>query len=142
VTEARVEAHLAGFATSFVRPKFRARWRHILLERPAKAAAQLRKFEGHLDPRRCRLVDNAADVLHTIPESTRGLYFDGQDSPRFVSLDDALFRSGATTADAIFSISPGEHAVFFFHEGWAWVCEKSPQPRSRAEPNTGHDTPR
>jgi hypothetical protein len=26
--------------------------------------------------------------------------------------------------DAVFSITPGVHAVFIFHEGWAWECRE------------------
>jgi len=29
-------------------------------------------------------------------------------------------------ADALFSITPGKLALFFFHEGYAWKCEKRP----------------
>jgi hypothetical protein len=98
---------------------------HILLEKPEKAAAEMRRFESHHDPARCRLVEGVEVVREEIPGLTRGLYFDGSGSPRFMSLDEGIDAATRDFGDALFSVSPGEKALFVFHEGWAWVCGES-----------------
>jgi hypothetical protein len=119
-----IEVHLEGFVKSFVSREFRNRWLHILLEKPKKAAKELRKFERHLDQRSCRLIENASDVMEQILGTTEGFYLDGLEPPKFTSLREAIDESNEKAVDAIFSISPGKQAVFLFHEGWAWICEK------------------
>ncbi len=125
----RVEAtkHIADFVQAFVDRTFRHRWMHGLLEKPSKAKETLVKFGRHLDQRRCRLLEGPElhlEALEVMCGPRKGLYFDGLDEPCFVTAEEASTRANNACSDAIFSIVLGRKAIFFFHEGWAWLCER------------------
>jgi hypothetical protein len=48
-----------------------------------------------------------------------GVYFDGSGLAVRMSAAEA----GMSRRDAIFSVEPGQLAIFFFPEDWAWHCE-------------------
>ncbi len=119
--------HLLKFAQRFVATEFRKRWIHILLESPRKAKDQLVKFERHLDERYCTMLNG--DEVHSenliqLCGPGPGLYFDGVGDPSFMRTEDATDRACDTVRDAVFSLRPGRRAVFFFHEGYAWYCDR------------------
>ncbi len=116
--------HLERFIRSFIVKSRQGRWRHLLLTRPAKAASKLFKIEQDLNPKVCSRVNHAWDAACGYSDDTVGVYFDGLSSPRYKSLQDAIDECTEKVVDAIFSVSPGEIAYVFYHEGWAWICRK------------------
>ena len=70
------------------------------------------------------VTDLRPEVMEEIPATTGGLYFDGSGSPKLTILREAIDEANERAIDAVFSISPGKQAVFLFHEGWAWICQK------------------
>lgn len=120
-------AHLKGFADAFIDPSFSDRWLHVLLEQPSKAASQLKKFERHLNLKHCVLVENVEQLKRLFPElysGVSGLYFDGVGPARTLTIEKAIEQSTDDVCDAIYSIRPCCLALFFFHEGWLWVCKR------------------
>jgi hypothetical protein len=99
----------------------RERWADMLARRPRRINQDSHKLHSDLDQRTCCRVDE-------LPAAVRGsgLFYGFFDTPRVVSA-----ASGAVAAaggDAIFSLVPGELAVYFFHEGEIWLCQASRHP--------------
>jgi hypothetical protein len=117
--------HLRGFAEAFIDPKYSNRWVHILLERPKKSSMELAKFERQLNSKCCAILKSKDldSLVETVTDKS-GCFFDGVSDPQLISLREARARALLEVQDAIFSISPGREAVFFFHEGWGWYCKK------------------
>jgi hypothetical protein len=115
--------HLRSFAESFIQENFVARWIHCTIERPSKARACLYKFQKQHRPERCKEVSGTGmwpETLTQLYGTNRGLFFTGIGPGVLTTIGHAATVGG----DALFSLVPGEFAVFFFHEGWAWVCTK------------------
>jgi len=115
--------HAEEFAAAFVAPAKRERWRELLTRLPRRIGANSHKLHSDLDRRVCRLVAE-------LPAAVRGdgLFYAFADRPRVVPAADALLVAGG--GDAIFSLVPGELAVYFFHEGEVWLCRTA----RKAEP--------
>jgi hypothetical protein len=113
-----IEQHLAAFATAFVTPSRKERWLEMLSRRTKKNARNSSKLNEALDPRYCHKVDGIPNV--TWPGL--GVFYDFYDEPIIITMKDAL-ATGANQ-DAIYSIEPGQLALFFFQEGWCWLCRR------------------
>lgn len=61
--------------------------------------------------------------MDELPATVRGsgLFYGFFDSPRVVPAASVAVAAGG--GDAIFSLVPGELAVYFFHEGEVWLCQ-------------------
>jgi hypothetical protein len=107
--------HAAGFVAAFVTPAKRERWADLLTRRPRRILRESHKLHADLDRRYCHTVDR-------LPPSVRGsgLFYEFFDVPRVVPVEAVEASAGA--GDAIYSIVPGELAVYFFHEGEVWLC--------------------
>jgi hypothetical protein len=116
--------HLSAFARSFIVPKYRERWHHILVERPKKAWFELIKFPSHRDERYCIPVKSASEFLRGRTKEQTGIYFDGYDEPFRLTIMEADLVGSRLGQDAIFSIDAGQLAVFFFHESELWGCQR------------------
>ncbi len=112
--------HAARFAAVFVAPAKRERWSRLLARRPRRIFGDSHKLHTDLDRRTCRLV---ADLPAGICGD--GLFYGFSDAPRVVPA--ALAAVAAGGGDAIFSLVPGELAVYFFHEGEVWLCQSPKQ---------------
>jgi hypothetical protein len=53
-----------------------------------------------------------------------GVYFDGTEPPCRITAPEASTLATERNVDAMFSMVPGKLALFFFHEGWSWKCER------------------
>jgi hypothetical protein len=113
--------HAAGFAAAFVVPAKRERWLELLTRRPRRVSRDSHKLHADLDRRTCRLAGAAP------PAGLRGegVFYGFGDAPRVVPTDLAAAAAGG--GDAIFSLAPGELALYFFHEGEVWVCRAGPK---------------
>ena len=124
--------HLSRFAERFILPEFRHRWIHILCERPDKALKELHKFERHLDPGVCRLLEVKGDGELTDRYGGRlGIYFDGKEPAQQLSFSDALERMRPYQDDGLISFEPGVSALFFHHDLQVWSCEAPTQRLAR-----------
>jgi hypothetical protein len=119
--------HAEGFASAFVAPPHRERWQELLARRPRRIHGNSHKLHSALDRRACRLVPE-------LPGAIRGdgLFYGFIDLPRVVPAAHAVTAAGG--GDAIFSLLPGELAVYFFHEGEVWLCHSVREGRPNQAP--------
>jgi hypothetical protein len=110
--------HVAAFTAAFITSAKRERWLELLTKRPRRIVRQSHKMHSDLDRRTCR---NVGEVF---PAGLKGagLFYDFSDPPRVVSVELAAQLAGRGR-DAIFSLVPGELALYFFHEGEVWFCQ-------------------
>jgi hypothetical protein len=120
--EANWLRHAAGFAATFVGPAKRERWAELLARRPRRIGRNSHKLHADLDRRVCRPVSDWPTSLH--PD---GVFYGFFDSPQVVPA--ALAEAAAGGGDAIFSMVPGELALYFFHEGEIWLCKVDRETR-------------
>jgi hypothetical protein len=108
--------HAEAFAAAFVAPARRERWKELLTRRPRRIDVNSQKLYSALDRRVCHPVSD-------LPPAVRGegLYYGFFGSPRVVPA--SKVAAAALGGDAIFSLVPGELAVYFFHEGEVWLCQ-------------------
>jgi hypothetical protein len=107
--------HAAGFVAAFVSPARRDRWAGLLARRPRRIGRDSHKLHADLDRRVCRPMSEWPTGLRD-----DGVFYGFFDIPRVVPASQAAAASGG--GDAIFSLVPGELAVYFFHEGETWLC--------------------
>ena len=115
------ELHLRAFAEAFIQKDLVARWIHSLIEKPTKARTCLSKFHNHHNERLCKMISGTDTWPHPLANrfgSNYGVYFTGAGSASLTTIGYAA----SLDREAIFSLQPGRVAVFFHHEGWAWVC--------------------
>lgn len=108
--------HATGFVTAFVTPAKRERWAELLTRRPRRVRENSHKLHSDLDRRTCRSVDKLPAAVRGV-----GLFYSFSDAPQLVPAESAVLVAGG--GDAIFSLIPGELAVYFFHEGEIWLCQ-------------------
>ena len=107
--------HATAFVTAFVTPAKRHRWHYLVTQRPSRIRRSSSKLHSDLDRRTCRSVG-------VVPAGTRGdgVFYAFDLDPRIVSVDTAAVLA---SGDAIFSLVPGELALYFFHESEVWLCQ-------------------
>lgn len=110
--------HVAGFVAAFVMPDRRQRWLHLLAQRPKQLLKNSHKLLGHLDEAKCDRVES----LDSISESTSGVYFDFHADSDLVLVNRDRAMELGSGHDAIFSVTPGRIAFYFFHEDWIMAC--------------------
>lgn len=126
-TSEEVKQQLRAFAESFIDKHYVDRWIHITLEKPKKARAEIHKFERHLCPKYCKMLNNADAFPVPLAEvygAKLGIYFDGTEPPCKITAPEAASLSTERNIDALFSIIPGKLALFFHHDGWSWKCAR------------------
>jgi len=126
-SSSEAEKHLRAFAEFFIDKNYTDRWIHITIEKPEKAKHEMRKSERHLNPMYCKMmadVDAFPASLAEIYRSKQGVYFDGTEPGQYMTAPEAASLAEERNADAMFSMAAGKLAIFFFHEGWAWKCER------------------
>jgi hypothetical protein len=116
---------LEGFISRYIQPRWRSRWRHILIESPTKARREMHKFALHLSPKRCQ-PQEFEGLLETIAEygikHSRVICFDGQAAGRLASAADIPDLVLPFPDDMIVILSESGRAVVFSHEGGGWIC--------------------
>lgn len=117
------QRHAFGFVSSFIVPAKRDRWLDLLTRRPKQIRRNSHKLHSALDRRFCRCEAEAV----VIDWKGEGLFYDFFDVPRVVPANVAEIVANGT--DAIFSLIPGELAVYFFHESEVWLCRAKPPGR-------------
>lgn len=105
------------FIQSFIEKDRRERWTHFLLNNPSKAYKHSAKLEQHLDKRCCTEIKTHELQVN---KSVQGIYFDFSDPPISATLIDSCILGDYS--DGLFISSTDKLAIYFSHEGRAWVC--------------------
>jgi hypothetical protein len=116
--ETILNQHLEKFVTSFIFPNRREKWKHLFLKNGKRSYKNSSKLESHLTRQFCFLLKKEELDINI---ETKGVFYDFRYSSFFISLKDALILGDYQ--DAIFSIIPGELALYFSHEGRIWLCQ-------------------
>ncbi len=117
--ETVLKQHLEKFISSFIFPDHREKWKHLFLKNRKRAYKNSSKLESHLTKQFCFLLKK--EDLHINIEA-KGVFYDFIEPSLFITLNDALIVGDYQ--DAIFSIIPGELALYFSHEGRLWLCKR------------------
>ena len=112
------ELHLVNFFKSFMPKQRNERWIHLAKKQSQRAYRDSHKLEHLLDFSLSKEIENEK----TLYKYNNGVYWDFKDKPILVSAEEA-FTLGYYQ-DGIYSIEPGKKAIFFYHEGGAWLFEK------------------
>ncbi|WP_439136063.1 hypothetical protein [Pseudomaricurvus sp.] len=111
--------HMESFAKAFVESSRKERWVGFLGHHKSKNYKRSAELFNHLDER--FIVRN--DSLEGVADfQDLGVFYDFLDEPALITFQEAC--AIGNNKDAIFSIIPGKLAVYFFHEGWNYVCSK------------------
>ena len=135
--DVEIALHLREFIRAFISKKYQNRWMHIIFEKPEKGKIEFSKFENHLNENYCKLLDTYPEIndftflnsffiqkgigIQQFVELTPGILYQPGFKPIKITFNEAMRKANW---DSIFSIIPGKLAVFFYHEGWSWLCYK------------------
>lgn len=98
--------------------KVEKKWVGLLCERPDNILSLSSKLFNYLDHNYIEQNDSLDDVAL---DDTVGVFYDFNGEPKCISFKEA--KEEAKGRDTMFSISPGKLAVYFYHEGWNFVCK-------------------
>ncbi|EDN68627.1 hypothetical protein BGP_0279 [Beggiatoa sp. PS] len=112
-----LKEHLEKFVNRFIFPERQEKWKHLFLKNRKRSYKNSSKLEEHLIGPFCFLAKQEELPINI---ETRGVYYSFGDSSVFMCLNEALILGDYR--DAIFSIIPGELALYFSHEGRIWLC--------------------
>jgi|GEM_PF-4288418 hypothetical protein len=118
---------LLWFVSHCIDKHHRHRWRHILLERPDKAAFEMHKFEKRHSTSKCVKIDRSELENRTLSanwQHVKGTYFNGRSAPQSLSLVEVFNLSAPFQEDSLFCSSSAEFACFFHHDGPIWEYRK------------------
>ena len=110
---------MKSFAETFVLDSRRDKWVSLLIERPDNILAQASRLFNYLDHNYIEQNDALSNVA---ADDVRGVFYDFSDEPQCISFKEAVGL--VKVRDAIFSITPGRLAIYFYHEGWNFVCKR------------------
>lgn len=125
--EAELSEHLEAFGLSFVSKRLRDRWDYVTKERPDKAKNELAKIASEIDKGSQTLLSGSEgfpEALHRRFGNLNGIYFDGVEEPCKISAAEAASLAAERDSDALFSVSPGKSAIFFYHGGDVVLIQK------------------
>ncbi len=115
--ESAITEHFTSFVNSFVQKHRRERWLHLLLKRPKQIYGNSHKLHNHLERSRCSQWNNT----NPLNPKSKGVFYGFRDEPIILTVADAFLVG--TDNDAIFSITPGKSAIYFFHESEIVLCQ-------------------
>ena len=127
-TPDELQLHLAEFGKAFIDRNHVDRWLHVTQEKPEKASDELGKLMWRVNEKYRQRLDGSSGFPNSLERrfgSKRGVYFDGIDEPCKVTAVEASTLAAERSYDALFSITPGKSAIFFFHHGDVVLFEKS-----------------
>jgi len=111
--------HLEMFADAFVLKDRRDRWRGFLSKHKRRNHKLSSDLFNHLD-KSC--ITQNDELIGVAQPDESGVFYDFIDNPKVLSFEEA--RNEGENSDAIFSLKKGKLAIYFFHEGWNYVCER------------------
>ena len=114
-----IQLHFRSFAESFAISTRKDTWVYLLCERPDNILMHASKLFNHLDH---RYVEQNDSLHNVTSDEQSGVFYNFKDEPEFISFKEAIEKGKGQ--DAIFSIQPGELAVYLLHDGWNFVCKR------------------
>ena len=114
-----IQQHMKLFAESFMLESRKEKWARLLCERPESIFNQSSRLFNYLYH---NLIEQNDSLKNVADDDATGVFYDFKDEPRIISFKEALLAN--KKHDAIFSITPGKLAIYFFHEWWNFVCNK------------------
>lgn len=114
-----IDSHMRSFAESFVLQERKEKWVDLLQTRPENILTLSSKLFNYLDH---NFIEQDDSLNNVTAQDTIGVFYDFKSEPKCISFKNAIEE--AKDNDAIFSINPGKLAVYFYHEGWNFVCKK------------------
>ncbi|MDH5572114.1 MAG: hypothetical protein OEY89_10135 [Gammaproteobacteria bacterium] len=114
-----IETHMKAFAEAFVLEGRKDTWISLLCNRPDDIAKRALKLFNYLDH---NYIEQDDSLKCIDSHETMGVYYDFHREPKYISLKEAVEE--AKNHDAIFSMVPGKSAIYFYHEGWNFVCQR------------------
>ena len=114
-----IELHLSSFAESFVEESRKEKWIGLLSERPDNILSLSYKLFNYLNH---NYIEQNDALDNVVSDDTVGVFYDFNEEPQCISFKAA--KEVVKGRDAMFSIEPGKLAVYFYHEGWNFVCRK------------------
>ena len=114
-----IELHMKAFSESFVLKERQDTWVYLLCERPDDIFTRSSKLFNYLDH---NYIEQNDALNNTASQDQAGVFYNFYHEPKCISFKDAIEE--AKGHDAIFSIYPGELAIYFYHEGWNFVCQR------------------
>lgn len=114
-----IEIHMRSFAEAFVISTRKEQWVYLLSERSNNTFKKSSKLFNHLDHKYIEQNDSLANITST---EQQGVYYNFNDEPKCMSFKEAVEKG--KSHDSIFSIEPGKLVVYFFHEGWNFICKR------------------
>ena len=114
-----IEQHLKSFVESFVLEERHETWTYLLRERPDDILTRSSKLFNYLSHNHITQNDS---LSNTASDDQLGIFYDFTSDPECISFKEATEKSKGH--DAIFSIISGELAIYFYHEGWNFVCKR------------------
>ena len=114
-----IELHLRSFAEAFVASHRKDTWTYLLCERPDYILMHSSKLFNHLDHNYIKQND---PLNHVAPYDTVGVFYNFKDEPKCISFKEAIEEG--KIHDGVFSIIPGELAVYLSDEDWNFVCKR------------------
>ena len=112
-----INLHLTAFAETFVLETRREKWLMLFAQRPAMIASQSSRLFNYLNH---NLIEQNDALANVATDTAHGVFYDFHSEPRIMTLAEAKHRKKDN--DAIFSITPGKLAIYFFSDGWNFVC--------------------
>jgi len=114
-------AHFNSFVESFITPRKRERWKYLYLNSSRNLFHESHKFRADLSKSLIVPISESS-LSSVVPKTSRGVFLDFRGDSKELILSDAVLLGAGQ--DAIFSIVPGQLALFFFHEDELWLCRK------------------
>lgn len=114
-----INDHLSMFAKKFIIKNRVDRWLDLLVRRPKKIFEKSSDIFDHLDSSYCKRNDELENV---VDQNTLGVFYNFHGEPIVITFKEAVDLGHYK--NAIFSIKSGKLAVFFFHEGWNYICNR------------------
>lgn len=114
-----IQQHLQAFAEAFIIDSRRETWVELLRERPDTLFFKSTKLFNYLDH---NYVEQDNALSNMAEEDVVGVFYDFKHDPKVISFKQACEEG--KTHDAIFSIIAGKLVIYFFNEGWNFVCKK------------------
>ncbi|MCW9023559.1 MAG: hypothetical protein OQK73_02645 [Gammaproteobacteria bacterium] len=114
-----IQHHMQLFAESFILDSRKEKWAMLLSERPETIFNQSSRLFNYLDH---NFIEQNDSLKNVVEDDGMGVFYDFQNEPTLISFKEAI--DAGKELDAIFSIQPGKLAIYFFHEGWNFVCKR------------------
>jgi hypothetical protein len=114
-----IQQHMKLFAEAFLLDSRKEKWARLLCERPETIFNQSSRLFNYLDH---NYIEQNDSLQNVVVDDTVGIFYDFKNEPKLITFKEA--KETGKELDAIFSIQPGVLAIYFFHEGWNFVCKR------------------